>query len=91
MLADRGLEAAISALADRSADPGHGVGRRAASGPPPPVETAAYFVAAEALANAAQARRRDANRGPHRARATEVLVVEVTDDGAGGADPPAAG
>jgi signal transduction histidine kinase len=55
---------------------------------PPAVETAAYFVVSEALANAAK-----------HAMATEVvvsvvdangrLVVEVADDGVGGADPVA--
>ena len=51
VLADRGLEAAISALADRSplqVDLCVELPAR----PSPPVETAAYFVAAEALANA---------------------------------------
>ena len=51
VLADRGLEAAISALADRSplqVDLCVELPAR----PSPAVETAAYFVAAEALANA---------------------------------------
>ena len=85
VLADRGLQAAISALGDRTplqVNVAVDLPRR----PPRPVETAAYFVAAEALANA----------GKH-AGATSVyiavrdddggsLVVEVVDDGAGGAD-----
>ncbi|HET8752676.1 MAG TPA: sensor domain-containing protein [Gaiellaceae bacterium] len=84
VLADRGLEAAISALADRTplqVNIAVDLPRR----PPRAVETAAYFVAAEALANA----------GKH-AGATNVyiavredageLAVEVVDDGTGGAD-----
>src|SRR4051794_10403568 len=50
VLADRGLEAAIGALADRTplkVDVSVDVAAR----PPAPVETAAYFVVAEALAN----------------------------------------
>jgi signal transduction histidine kinase len=84
VLADRGLAAAISALGDRTplqVSVAVAVPRR----PPRAVETAAYFVAAEALANA----------GKH-AHATRVdiavresvgrLVVEIVDDGVGGAD-----
>jgi signal transduction histidine kinase len=89
VLADRGLEAAISALADRTplrVDVAVDLPLR----PPRPVETAAYFVVAEALANS----------GKH-AHAGHVgitvrddsgrLVVEVVDDGTGGADPAGAG
>jgi signal transduction histidine kinase len=85
VLADRGLAAAISALADRTpltVNVAVDVPRR----PPRAVETAAYFVAAEALANT----------GKH-ANASQVdivvreeggdLVVEIVDDGGGGADP----
>ena len=53
---------------------------------PLPVARGAYFVAAEALANAAryaQASRIDVRI----AREGETLVVEVRDDGVGGADP----
>ena len=53
---------------------------------PLPVARGAYFVAAEALANAA--RYAQASRINVRiAREGETLVVEVRDDGAGGADP----
>ncbi len=83
VLADRGLEAAIAALA--SSTPLHG--RRLASTlratPPPPVETAAYFVVAEALANAGKhaQRRRTSTIADRRARDASSCV-EVTDDGA---------
>ncbi len=51
---------------------------------PPDVEAAAYFVASEALANVAK--HADASSASVRARhADGVLVVEVEDDGAGGA------
>lgn len=54
---------------------------------PPLIETTAYFVACEALANAvkhAAARHIEVRARRHGAR----LVVEVTDDGVGGADDP---
>jgi signal transduction histidine kinase len=54
--------------------------------PAPPVETAAYFVVAEALANAIK--HAQAGRIEIRIRRTNgVLVAEVEDDGRGGADP----
>ena len=54
--------------------------------PAPPVETAAYFVVAEALANAIK--HADADRIDIRIRRTNgVLVAEVEDDGRGGANP----
>jgi signal transduction histidine kinase len=89
VLADRGLGPAISALAGRTPMEVH-VDVELPQRPPRAVETAAYFVAAEALANA----------GKH-GRATSVdvsvrenggeLTVEVVDDGVGGADPAGSG
>ena len=89
MLADRGLEAAVTALADGSplrvivhAD----ISQRPAA----PVESAAYFVVAEALANAgkhSQAGRVDVRM----LRDNDILTVEVADDGVGGADPNGSG
>jgi signal transduction histidine kinase len=58
--------------------------------PPPVVETAAYFVAAEALTNAAK----HAGGAAARVRAVEendVLIVEVSDSGRGGANPDGGG
>jgi signal transduction histidine kinase len=84
VLVDRGLEAAISALADRTplqVNVDVDISRR----PRRAVETAAYFVAAEALANAgkhAGARQVDI---AVREDAGELAVV-VVDDGLGGAD-----
>ena len=84
VLADRGLDAAISALAARSPVP---VGVEVATGRlPGPVESAAYFVVAEALANAAK-HARAAEIAVRIGRHRDLLIVEVTDDGAGGADP----
>jgi signal transduction histidine kinase len=89
VLADRGLAAALQTLADRSALRTT-VTAELAERPPERVETAAYFVAAEALANAAKhsgatridvaVRRRDG-----------VLELVVADDGGGGADPSGSG
>lgn len=89
ILTDRGLHAAVSALAGDSplnvelrADP--------AARYPAAVESAAYFVAAEGLANA----------GKHSGASTCLIelaaspsgvVVTLTDDGVGGADPTGSG
>jgi signal transduction histidine kinase len=82
ILADRGLDAAIRALAAHAAVP-VSVDVELAERPPAAVETAAYFVAAEGLANAlkhAQASRIDID-----AHAREnAVVVRVLDDGRGG-------
>lgn len=89
VLTDRGLEAALAALTDRSPVPVH-VEADVPERPPAAVETAAYFVAAEAIANAgkhAAASRVDVRL----ARTPGALVVEVRDDGRGGADPAGAG
>jgi signal transduction histidine kinase len=89
VLADRGLAAALEGLGRRSAIPvtvEAEIGER----PPPVVETAAYFVAAEALTNAAK----HAGGAPARVRAIQegdTLVVEVSDSGTGGADPDGSG
>jgi signal transduction histidine kinase len=89
LLAERGLGEAIRALAGRTqlptavtVEPGERVA--------PAVESAAYFVVAEALTNAVK----------HSAatrltvdvtRDGDVLVVQVADDGVGGADPAGSG
>jgi signal transduction histidine kinase len=89
VLADRGLVAAVQALATRSAIPVT-VEARSPDRPPPVVETAAYFVAAEAITNVAKhapgasARVVLENRG-------DRLELTVADDGPGGANPKGAG
>jgi signal transduction histidine kinase len=89
VLADRGLEAAIAALADRT--PLHvrvsvDIDRR----PPAPVESAAYFVVAEALANTGKHARAEHVDIAIRRR-LDSLVVEVVDDGHGGASRSGSG
>jgi len=85
ILTDRGLGPAIAALAAHSPVP-ITISVDAPERPPAAVETAAYFVVAEALANAikyAGATRIDVRIG----RPDGSLVAEVADDGQGGADP----
>jgi signal transduction histidine kinase len=85
VLADRGLGPALEELADDAAVPveltTHLPGQL-----PAQVEAAAYFAGAEALTNIAK------HSGATRANLTAhvddgLLVLETTDDGAGGADP----
>jgi signal transduction histidine kinase len=87
VLTDRGLPAAVSDAAGRSpvqVAVDVALPRRL----PAAVEVAAYFAVCEALANIAKHSR--ASRASVRGRLVEgVLVVEVQDDGAGGADPAA--
>jgi len=82
ILADRGLDAAIQALVAHAAVP-VSVDVELAERPSAAVETAAYFVAAEGLANAlkhAQASRIDIDVHERDA----AVVVRVLDDGRGG-------
>ena len=85
VLADRGLPAAVADAADRSpVKVGTDVvlPRRLPAG----IEAAAYFAVCEALANVAKHSR--ASRASVRGRLVDdVLVLEVTDDGVGGAVP----
>jgi signal transduction histidine kinase len=83
ILSERGLEPALRAMADRAPVPVR-IEARLASRLPEHVETAAYYLIAEALTNAAK-----------HARATAVTVsvkrsggwarIEISDDGIGGA------
>jgi signal transduction histidine kinase len=82
---EHGLDVALEALAQRAAVPTTVV---ADEGPrlPQPVEFAAYFVASEALTNVAK----HASASEVRIRllrAGQDVVVTITDDGVGGADP----
>ncbi len=89
VLADRGLDAAVRALAAVSPI-SVTVSVTLQARPSAPVETAAYFVVAEALANAGKHAR--ASRVDVRiTRAGERLSVEIHDDGVGGADPAGSG
>jgi signal transduction histidine kinase len=84
ILTDRGVAAAVDALA-ASAPVEVAVVGVPAERLPPPVEAAAYFVVAEALTNVAR------YAGARQARVSlseraGTLTVEVADDGRGGAD-----
>ena len=85
ILTQRGLDAALESLASRS--PVH-VERDVAFTErlPLPVETAAYFVVAEALTNIAKYARATSARVTL-SRTGDDLVVEIRDNGIGGADP----
>ncbi|HEY0520025.1 MAG TPA: sensor domain-containing protein, partial [Ilumatobacteraceae bacterium] len=83
VLTDRGLDAAVSALAGRSPVPVE-INIALASRLPATVESAAYFVIAEALTNVAK------HSGATMARVDARVVggslrIEITDDGTGGA------
>jgi len=89
VLADRGLEAAVRSLADLSPMQVN-VSVDLAERPTAAVESAAYFVSAEGLANAAK--HADAESVQIRiARRGSVLRMDIIDDGAGGADPEGGG
>jgi signal transduction histidine kinase len=89
ILTEQGLAAAVESLADRIPVPVEldlTVGRRLH----PTVESTAYFVTSEAVANIVK------HAGAAQARIsarleTGSLTVEVVDDGAGGADPAGSG
>jgi signal transduction histidine kinase len=89
VLADRGLEAALASLASSTplrVELSVDVSPR----PAPAVESAAYFVAAEALANAAKharAKRVDITIARH----DDMIDLQVRDDGQGGANPEGSG
>jgi signal transduction histidine kinase len=83
VLTDRGLDAAVSGLAERCPVPVD-VEVRIQDRPPDAVETGAYYVVAEALTNVGKhAEARRAAVGIR--RDGERLVIEVRDDGQGGA------
>ena len=87
ILTEAGLPAAIDSLADRSSldvDVEVALDGRL----PPAVESAAFFVVSEALANVAKYAAADRAR-VSLAWAAGTLTVEVADEGSGGADPAA--
>jgi signal transduction histidine kinase len=89
VLADRGLGAAAEALGRRSASPVT-VQTALVRRPAPVVESAAYFVIAEALTNASK----HVPGVPVRVSVTQddrQVVVTVADEGPGGADPGGSG
>jgi PAS domain S-box-containing protein len=85
VLTDRGLEAALEALADRAPLPVE-VEVDAEERLPMQVEVAIYYVASEALTNVAKYA--GATSAAVRVtRSARVVTVEVVDDGVGGASP----
>ena len=82
---DRGLEPALRALASRSPVP-TAVLCQTPEQLPQPIELAAYFVASEALTNVAKYARATAAEVRVAANPSK-LVVEIADDGVGGANP----
>jgi len=86
---DNGLADALATLAASSAIPVE-LATDIPARPTPAIETIAYFCAAELLANAAKHSR--AGRIGLRATGRDgTLLLSVTDDGAGGADPGGGG
>jgi len=84
VLSQRGLDAAIESLATRASFPVE-LETRLADRLPLPVETAAYFVVAEALTNVAKYA--NATYAAVSARVEDgTAVIEIRDDGTGGAD-----
>jgi signal transduction histidine kinase len=85
LLSESGLEPALKALARRSVVPVR-LAVLVEEPLPDPVEVAAYYVASEALTNAAK--HAEASRVDVRmARRDGNLDIEIRDDGVGGADP----
>jgi len=85
ILSERGLQAALKALARRSAVPVE-LDLRTRRRLPGPVEVAAYYAVSEALANAAKHARASAVQVELDALDT-VVWLAIRDDGIGGADP----
>jgi signal transduction histidine kinase len=84
VLTDRGLDAALSALAARSPVPVR-LDVDLSERPPASVEATAYFIVAEALTNAARYAQASAV-DVHVRRAADALHVEISDNGVGGAE-----
>ena len=85
VLTDRGLGPALESLADRTPIPVE-LERLPADRLPPPVEAAAFYVVSEALANVTKYAEAS-SVSVSVAQEDGYAVVEVSDDGVGGADP----
>lgn len=84
LLIERGLSAAIDDLVDQLPVPVSLDSDVAIGGLPPVVESAAYFIVAEGLTNTLK-HARARHLAVQIRHTAEVLIVEVTDDGIGGA------
>jgi signal transduction histidine kinase len=84
VLTDRGLDAALESLASRAPLPVEIDGPRASL--PAPVEAAAYYVVSEALANVTKYAGASSVKVTVE-QANGCALIEVADDGVGGADP----
>jgi len=85
VLTEQGLDAALRSLAERSPVPVK-IDAEAKTHPSPAAEAAAYFLVSEALANVAKYSRANSVR-VNVAHTDGQMLVEVADDGIGGADP----
>jgi len=88
VLGDRGLDAALSSLAARAPIPVE-VTATVEPRPPAAVESTAYFIVGEALTNIAkhaQARAATVRVWRDERLGGDAVVVEITDDGVGGAE-----
>jgi PAS domain S-box-containing protein len=85
VLSERGLRAAVETLAGRAPVPVE-IAEVSDERLPEPVEAAAYYVIAEALTNVTKYAQASAVR-VRVAASDATVVVEVSDDGVGGADP----
>jgi PAS domain S-box-containing protein len=86
VLSERGLRAAVEVLAGRMPIPVEIAGGIPDERLPEPVEAAAYYLIAEALTNVTKYARASTVR-IRLAASDGTVVVEVSDDGVGGADP----
>jgi signal transduction histidine kinase len=86
VLTDRGLDAALSALAARSPVPVT-VRVDLPTRPSPTMEAIAYFCVSEALTNVAKHARATSAQVEVTAAAGSALRIQIRDDGIGGADP----
>jgi signal transduction histidine kinase len=90
ILTDRGLDSALSSLAGRAPVPVT-VEVELPTRPPAAVESIAYFIVAESLANVAKYAR-STRAGVRVTREDQWVVVEISDNGVGGAvDTPGGG
>jgi signal transduction histidine kinase len=85
VLSDRGLSAALEGLAQRAPLPVE-LGPVPGGRLPDRVESASYFVVSEALTNVAKYAQAT-KASVHVSRSNGQVLVEVSDDGVGGADP----